>query len=184
MYEMYVMCWFSSGIVSRLQPQLKSSFDAWVEPPQSCSVTLHYPLALWGGRPHHFQLFFFLSPPVRWGLLVRFYVSCPASPFSFLLLRRTSTASARSQCSPPDPNNKHRIRALPAGPPPRAPDQCSPPDLNHKEFPKIYQIECQKKCQKICQIHMPERMSKRMSEHLPERMPEWIPEKMPNRMWE
>ena len=43
---------------------------------------------------------------------------------------RTSTASARSQCSPPD--------------------------LNHKESPKIYQIECQKECQKICQIHRPE----------------------------
>ena len=43
--------------------------------------------------------------------------------------RRTSTASARSQCSPPD--------------------------LNHKESARIYQIECQKvwqiECQKICQ---------------------------------
>ena len=82
--------------------------------------------------------------------------------------RRTSTASARSQCSPPDPNSKHRIRgvipagpqlqalagsqcsppdlhrnfrirAFPAGPPPRAP-QSSPRDLDHKEHP-IYQPE-------------------------------------------
>ena len=102
--------------------------------------------------------------------VVRFYVSCPASPFSFLLLRRTLTASTRSQCSPLDPNNKHRIRAFPAGPPPRSADQCSPLDLNHKESPKTYQIECQKKCQKICQIQMPDRMSNRMPKYMPERM--------------
>ena len=31
-------------------------------------------------------------------------------------IHRTSTASARSQCSPPDPNSKLRIRVIPAGP--------------------------------------------------------------------
>jgi len=38
------------------------------------------------------------------------------------LVRRTSTASAISQCSPPDPNGKLRIRVIPAGPPPQAPE--------------------------------------------------------------
>ena len=32
------------------------------------------------------------------------------------LLRQTSTASARSQCSPPGPNSKPRIKAFPPGP--------------------------------------------------------------------
>ena len=58
--------------------------------------------------------------------------------------RRTSTASARSQWSPPDPNSKPRIRVVPAGPRPQRISE------------DIYQIECQKECQSIC---MPESMS-------------------------
>ena len=109
----------------------------------------------------------------------------PSSSF----LRRTSTASSRSQCSPPHPNSSLWIKVTPTGPQLQAaiPDcsvprqlqqqpldqsvpcrtyttssgsECSPPDLKHKESPKI----CQKECQKICQIHVPERMSDRMSE--------------------
>ena len=40
--------------------------------------------------------------------------------------RETSTASARSQCSPPDPNSEPRVRVFPAGPPPQAQDQSVP----------------------------------------------------------
>ena len=70
---------------------------------------------------------------------------------------RTSTASARSQCSPPHLNSKLRRQSVPCRTSTAsARSQCSPPDLNHKESPKIYQIECQKECQKICQIHRPE----------------------------
>ena len=98
--------------------------------------------------------------------------------------RRTSTASARSQCSPPDPNSKHRIRGvIPAGPQLQAlaGSQCSPPDLHrnfrirafpadlHRELLRVphrtsttknIRYTSQKECQKIYQIHMPERMSK------------------------
>ena len=62
-----------------------------------------------------------------------------------------STASARSQCSPSDPNSKLRSRAIPAEPQLQALDgsvprqtrtassgsQCSQPDLDHKESSKI-----------------------------------------------
>ena len=44
----------------------------------------------------------------------------------FLLLRRTSTASSRSQCSVPDPNGKPKIRAVPAGPQLQARDRSRP----------------------------------------------------------
>ena len=79
--------------------------------------------------------------------VVRFYVSCPAASLSSsAFLRRTSTASARSQCSLPDPNSNPRIRVFPAGPQLQALDrsvpcrtqtaipgsECSPPDLNCK----------------------------------------------------
>ena len=81
-----------------------------------------------------------------------FYVSCPAFSFSFLLLRGTSTASARSQCSPPDPNSKLRIRAFPAGPQLQALDRSVPrrtrtatsgskcilPDLHRKLRIKVF----------------------------------------------
>ena len=119
---------------------------------------------------------------VRWGLLNKFYVSLPASSFlppaAFLppssAPRRTPTATAGSNCSPPDLHHKPgsecslpdlhrklRIRMFPAGPPPRSkcslPDlnassrsECSPPDPT-KESPKIYQIN-----------RMPEIMSKDM----------------------
>ena len=30
--------------------------------------------------------------------------------------------------------------------------ECCPPDLNHKDYPKIYQIECQKELQKFSEI--------------------------------
>ena len=76
------------------------------------------------------------SPSARWGLL-DFISACPPLSFrpsvhpsflvlpcpSFSFLRRTSTASSRSQCSPPAPNSKLRIRAFPAGPPRPAPDR-------------------------------------------------------------
>ena len=39
---------------------------------------------------------------------------------------RTSTASSGTQCSPPDPNSKLRIRVVPAGPPPQPLDQSVP----------------------------------------------------------
>ena len=118
--------------------------------------------------------------------VVRFYISCPASPSE----GRTSTASARSQCSPPDPNSKQRIRVFPAGPLTQAPDQsvprqnstassgseCSEPDLNHKEFPKICQVECRKECPKTCQIQMPESVSARMPDKVREEMPERMSE--------
>ena len=84
--------------------------------------------------------------------VVRFYVSCPASSFSFSSAgpqlqaldldrsvpgpeqqaqdqsdpRRTSTASTRSQGSLPDPNSNLWIKVFPAGPPPQAPDQSIP----------------------------------------------------------
>ena len=115
--------------------------------------------------------------------VVRFYASLPAS--SFLFLRRTSTASSGSQCSPPNPNtlpiaafpagpiSNLWIKVFPGAPASQAPDQsvpcrtstassrsdCSSPDLDHKESPKMYQIECQRKSQKMCQIHMPQRKS-------------------------
>ena len=112
-----------------------------------------------------------------WGLLDFMSAGLPSSS-SFL--RRTSTASSRSQCSPPHPNSSLWIKAaIPDCSVPRQLQQqpldqsvpcrtyttssgseCSPPDLKHKESPKI----CQKECQKICQIHMPERMSDRKSE--------------------
>ena len=60
--------------------------------------------------------------------------------------RRASAASSGSKCS---------LRTSTAS----TRSECCPPDINHKESPKIYQIDCQKECQKICQIHMPERMS-------------------------
>ena len=78
---------------------------------------------------------------------VRFYVSCPAafsstSSASSAGLEqqaqeqsdpcRTSTARARSQCSPPHTNSKLRIRVFPAGPSASARLQCSPPDSNSK----------------------------------------------------
>ena len=68
------------------------------------------------------------SPPVSRGLLDL----CQLSRLLLLLLlllllpHRTSTASARSQCSPPDPNSKLRISVIPAGPHPPAPDQSVP----------------------------------------------------------
>ena len=87
------------------------------------------------------------SPPVRWGLL-DFMLAVPPPPSSpspspdlkckrYIAVfparsedqsdpRRTSTASARSQCSPPDQNSKHRTRAFPAGPPPQALGQSGP----------------------------------------------------------
>ena len=99
--------------------------------------------------------------------VVRFYASCPASSFSFLLLRRTSTARSRSQCSPANPSSNLWIKVILPDPnsnsDPRrtstasSGSECSPPDLNHKESPKIYQIECQKECQKISQIDMPQK---------------------------
>ena len=59
--------------------------------------------------------------------VVRFYVSCPPRlPPLRLLLRRTSTASARLQRSPPDPNSKPRIRVLPTGPQLQARDRKGP----------------------------------------------------------
>ena len=87
-----------------------------------------------------------------------FYVSWPAAAAFFLLLLllllllRTSTASSRLQCSPPDLHHKLRIRVFPAGLPPQAPDQsvprrtstassgseCSPPDLHRKLRIKVF----------------------------------------------
>ena len=72
--------------------------------------------------------------------VVRFFVSWSA----LLLLCRTSTASSRSECSPPDPNSKLWIKVHPRGPQLQALDRSvprrtrtassgskwSPPDLN------------------------------------------------------
>ena len=109
--------------------------------------------------------FFFPTCQVR---AVGFYVSSTPRPPPSPPPRRTSTASPRSQCSPPGPNSKLRIRVFPAGLQLQAGDRSVPCQTStHKESPKIYQIECQKECQKICQIHMPARMS----EELPDRLP-------------
>ena len=115
-------------------------------------------------------IFWFFSPPVRWGLLDFMSAVPPASRLLRLLLlrllRRTSTASSCSQWSPPDLNCKLVFAVVPAGPQLQALDRSGPrrartatsgskwplPDLDHKEPPKIYQIGCQKECQKICQI--------------------------------
>ena len=121
--------------------------------------------------------------------VVRFYVSCPASASSPPSARpqlqaldrsvpcrteqkppeqsvpcRTSTASARSQCSPPDPNSKLRI-VFPAGPPPRAPDQSVPRRTStaknfqrytrenaRKNVRRYARYKCQKECHKIWHI--------------------------------
>ena len=71
-----------------------------------------------------FHVLMTLSPTCQ-VTVVRFYVRGPSS--SFLLLRRASTASARSQGSPPDPNSKLRIRVTPTGPERQAQDQSDPP---------------------------------------------------------
>ena len=71
-----------------------------------------------------FHVLMTFSPTCQ-GRVVRFYVRGPSS--SFLLLRRASTARARSQGSPPDQNSKLRIRVIPAGPEQQAQDQSDPP---------------------------------------------------------
>ena len=86
--------------------------------------------------------------------VVRFYVNWPASSSSSSssFLRQTSTASSRSQLSPPDPNSNLWIKVIPAGPQlqalersvPRrtstacARSQCSPPDPNSKLWIKVF----------------------------------------------
>ena len=82
------------------------------------------------------------------GRLLNFMLAVPPPPprLPHPPLRRTSPASARSQCSPPDPNSKVRIRVFPTGPQLLALDcsvprwtrtastgsECSPPNLNCK----------------------------------------------------
>ena len=55
--------------------------------------------------------------------------------------RRTSTASARSQRSPPDPNSKFRIRVFPAGPQLDRSFPHWPPDPNSKHGPQLQALD-------------------------------------------
>ena len=105
------------------------------------------------------------SPPVRWGLLASMSAvlqpPSPPPPPDF------SCNRYRSECSPPDPNSKPRIRVFPAGPQLQALDcsvarrasttsagsQCSPWIRVFPAGPQPqrisedeYQIECQKEC--------------------------------------
>ena len=81
-----------------------------------------------------------------------------------------------SKCSRPDLNRELRIKVFRAGPQSRAPDQSVPCRTSITEFPKIYQIECQKDCQKRCRIHMPERIEcqSTMPKRMPDRMSEYM----------
>ena len=64
---------------------------------------------------------FFPTCQVR---VVWFYVSSTPSFLRPSFFRRTSTASSRSQWSPPDANRKPRIRVVPAGPEQQAQIEC------------------------------------------------------------
>ena len=68
-----------------------------------------------------------------------------------VLFRRTSTASAGWQCSPPDLNRELRLAVFPAELQPRASAGSSVPRRTSTAGQKICQIERQKECQKICQ---------------------------------
>ena len=122
---------------------------------------------------------FFLSFCAAWRdrrvfLLVRFYVSCRASPplLLLVLLNRecrkavfsawTSAASVGWQCSPPDLNRQLRDGSVPRRTLTASSGRrCSPQDLNRQlrmaedmpermseDTQKMRQIECQKECQK------------------------------------
>ena len=72
--------------------------------------------------------------------VVRFYVSC----------RGSSTASSRSQCSSPDPNSKHWIRAFPPGPQQQRISEDIPdrmPERMSEDMPEGMSYGCQIECQ-------------------------------------
>ena len=80
------------------------------------------------------------SPPVRWGLL-DFMSACPPPPSSFLRSSPTSTASSRSQCSPPDPYSNLWMRAVPAEPQPQRISEDIPgrmPERMSEDMPDTY----------------------------------------------
>ena len=124
--------------------------------------------------------------------VVRFYVSCPASSRRLLLLllrlRWTSTASARSQWSPPDPNSKPRIRVVPAGPQPqriseeisdRMPERLSEDLPDRKPGGRGGADDSD-------EIQMPSELSSPpfpRQKVLPEKMPEYMPDRMSDRMF-
>ena len=95
--------------------------------------------------------------------VVRFYASCPASSFSFLLLRRTSTARSRSQCSPANPSSNLWIKVILPDP---EQQQWSPPDLHRKL--RIGVSPARPQPQRISE-DIPDRMPERMSEDKPDR---------------
>ena len=92
------------------------------------------------------------SPPVRWGLL-DFMSAVPPPPAASS--SSCSSASAGPQLQVLDRSGPRRTRTANPG------SEWSLPDLNHKEFPKRYQIECQKECQKIYQIESQEEEEER-----------------------
>ena len=131
-------------------------------------------------------IFWFFSPPARWGLLDFMLVDFSLPPafrlLVLLLLRRTSTASIHAKCSLPDLNRETPRQVFPAGPQPRV---CTPNvPCRTSTWRGVSRLRSGREhlacilAVEVRQETPPERMPKDMPDRMPDRTSDGVPDRM------